>query len=156
MLCNQSGFLVMDEDLRTADYFYCVNFDILLFFFLYRIMKKQKLLTCFFKSKSSNAQHEDSNSSTSYKRLDDSKTADDEEQPPLEFSAENASNEKKTRQFHQPQIFHFTRLRHLNCQNQSVESKIDHVNPVGSIRIHGCIIELETIAYFVTYVQNTN
>ena len=84
----------MDVDLCTADYFYCVKFDILLFFFLYRLMKKQKLLTCFPKSKSSNAQHEDSNNSTSYERLDDSKTADDEEQPPLEFSTENASNER--------------------------------------------------------------
>ena len=84
----------MDVDLCTADYFYCVNFDILLFFFLYRLTKKQKLLTCFFKSKSSNEQHEDSNNSTSYERLDDSKTADEEEQSPLEFSAENASNKR--------------------------------------------------------------
>ena len=49
----------MDVELCTADYFYCVNFDILLFFFLYTLMKKQKLLTCFFKRKSSNAQHKE-------------------------------------------------------------------------------------------------
>ena len=117
-------------------------------------MKKQKLLTCFFKSKSSNAQHEDSNNSTSHERLDDSKTADDKEQPPLEFSAENASNERLSVPptanipFHPAATFEFPKSK--------VESKIDHVNPVGSICIHGCIIELKMIAYFVTYAQNTN
>ena len=118
----------MDVDLCTVDYFYCVNFDILLFFFLYRLMKKQKLLTCFFKSKSLNAQHEDSNNSTSYKRLHDQKMQ-------MTKNSRHSNSLQKTHQtngyqFHQPQIFHFIQLRHLNSQNQSAESKIYHVNPL--------------------------